>query len=74
MLNVFGIVHHLSMFHYNQPTLVEDFDCFCTVMAHNTTGFIFYQHSEGTLLSMTHVLFIKKIKRNTCINTISFSN
>lgn len=55
---------YLSFLHYNQPSLVEDHDSFCTAMSHNSTGLIFYQHSEWTLFSVTHILLINEKEKS----------
>lgn len=57
-------VCYLSLLHYNQPSLVEDRDSFCTAMSHNSTGLILHQHSEWTLFSVTHILLMVKVEED----------
>ena len=55
-LHRYAWVCYLSILHYNQPSLVEDCDNFCTAMSHNSTSLILHQHSEWTLFSVTYIL------------------
>lgn len=54
---------YLSVLHYNQPSLVEDRDSFCTAMSHNSTGLVLNQHSEWTLFSVTHILLMSEHRK-----------
>lgn len=58
----FCFVFYLSMLHYNQATLVENRDSFCTATPNNSAGLILHQHSEGAFFSQTHVLFCEEMK------------
>lgn len=61
----FGCLYvcYLSILHYNQPSLVEDRNRFCTTMSNSSTAVILHQHSEWTLFSVTHVLLIRSSRK-----------
>lgn len=67
-------VCYLSMLHYDQPSLEENCDSFCTAMSDNATGLVLNQHSEWTLLSVTHVLLAVKAEEREDESFIFYFN